>query len=78
LGACHSFERRDRAATIKKAMPVQSRSPVKKYNTTATKFAGIRTRNSLIKTTIIKPIIIKTISAVNSSSKFPESKEQPS
>jgi hypothetical protein len=40
-------------------MPVQNRSPVKKYTTAATIIAGISTRNSFIRIIITKPIITR-------------------
>ena len=40
-------------------MPVQNRSPVKKYTTIATKIAGISTRKSLMRIIITKPIMTK-------------------
>ena len=44
-------------------MPVQNRSPpVKNYTMIATIMAGISTRNSFIRTIIIKPMMIRTIS----------------
>jgi hypothetical protein len=50
----------DKSATITKAMPVQNRSwPVRKYTMAATMIAGIRTKNSFMRTIIIKPIIIR-------------------
>jgi hypothetical protein len=43
-------------------MPVQNKSPpVRKYTTIATRTAGIRTKNSLIRMIIIKPIMTSTI-----------------
>jgi hypothetical protein len=51
----------DRSATIRKAMPVQNRSPVKKYTMAATMIAGISTRNSFIRIIITKPIITRMI-----------------
>ncbi len=42
-------------------MPVQNRSPVKKYTMAATIIAGIRIRNSFIRTIIIKPIMTRTM-----------------
>ena len=49
----------DKRATIRKAIPVQNRSPVKKYTIAATMMAGIRTRNSFIRTIITKPIMTR-------------------
>ena len=49
----------DKSATIRKAMPVQNRSPVKKYTMAAMIIAGIKIRNSFIRTIIIKPIMIR-------------------
>jgi hypothetical protein len=61
------LDRIDKAATTKKAMPVQKRSPpVRKYTTTATRIAGIRTRNSLMRITIIKPIMTRMMRKVMS------------
>ncbi len=58
----YNFDSIDSAATTRKAMPVQNKSPpVKKYTTTATRIAGISTKNSLIRTMIIKPIMTKII-----------------
>ena len=52
----------DSAATTRKAIPVQNKSsPVRKYTTTATRIAGIRTKNNLIRTIIIKPIMTSAI-----------------
>jgi hypothetical protein len=62
----------DNAATTRKAMPVQNKSPpVKKYTTIATRMAGISTRNSLMRTMIIKPIMTKMMSAVREIPKPP-------
>jgi len=53
----YSFEIKDNAATTKKAMPVQNKSPpVKKYTTIATSTAGMSTRKSLSKTMMTKPM----------------------
>ena len=60
------MDRIDKAATTKKAMPVQKRSPVRKYTTTATRIAGIRTRNSLMRITIITPIMTRMMRKVMS------------
>ena len=48
------------SATITKAMPVQSRSPVKKYTMAAMMMAGSRAMNSFMRTMIIKPIMTRT------------------
>jgi hypothetical protein len=53
----HILDSNDKSATIRKAMPVQNRSPVKKYTMAATMIAGIRIRNSFTSTIIIKPIM---------------------
>jgi len=52
-------------------MPVQNKSPVKKYTTIATRIAGISTRNSLMRIMIIRPMMTKMTSAVRSSPKLP-------
>jgi hypothetical protein len=63
----------DNAATTRKAMPVQNRSPlVRKYTTIATRIAGISTRNILMRIMIIKPMMTKMTSAVRSSPKLPK------
>jgi hypothetical protein len=65
----------DNAAITKKAMPVQNKfPPVKNHTMMATMIAGINTKNSLMRTMIIKPIMIKTISAVRSKVKLPRTK----
>jgi hypothetical protein len=75
MPADYSLDSIDNAATTKKAMPVQNRlPPVKNHTTMATRIAGINTRNSLMRTMIIKPIMIKTISAVRSKVKLPRTK----
>ena len=52
----------DNAAITRKAMPVQNKSPpVRKYTKIATRIAGISTRNILMSTIIIKPIMISAI-----------------
>ena len=71
LTANYSLANIESAATTKKAMPVQNKSPVKKYTTIATRIAGISTRKSLMRITIIKPVITKTTKAVRSSPKLP-------
>jgi hypothetical protein len=68
----YNFASIDSAAITRKAMPVQNKSPVRKYTTAATRIAGIRTRNSLMRTTIIKPIITKIMRAVRLSPKLPK------
>ncbi len=68
----YSLASTDNAATTRKAMPVQNRSPpVRKYTTMATRTAGINTKNSLMRTMIIKPMITKMTSTVRSSPKLP-------
>ena len=48
------------SATTTKAMPVQKRSwPLRKYTMAATIIAGIRTKNSFMRTIITKPIMIR-------------------
>jgi hypothetical protein len=57
----------DSAATTKKAIPVQNKSPpVRKYTMIATRIAGISTRKSLISTMITKPMITRIIRKVKS------------
>jgi hypothetical protein len=51
----------DKSATTTKAMPVHNRSPVKKYTMAATIIAGIKIRNSFIRTIIIRPIMTRTM-----------------
>ncbi len=43
-------------------MPVQNRSPVRKYTMAATMIAGIRTKNSFIRTIIISPTMTSMMS----------------
>jgi hypothetical protein len=75
MPADYSLDSIDNAATTKNAIPVQNRlPPVKNHTTIATRIAGINTRNSLMRTMIIKPIMIKTISAVRSKVKLPRTK----
>jgi hypothetical protein len=67
----YSLANIDSAATTRKAMPAQNRSPVKNHTTTATRIAGMSTKKSLISTMIIKPMITKITSAVRSSPILP-------
>ena len=67
----YSLAKIESAATTRKAMPVQNKSPVRNQTTTATRIAGISTRNSLMRTIIIKPIITKITSAVKSRPMLP-------
>ncbi len=48
------------SATTRNAMPVHSRSYVRKYTMAATIIAGISTRNSLMRIIIIKPTTTRT------------------
>jgi len=52
----------DMSATTRKATPVHSRSPVRKYTIAATIIAGIRTKNSFIRIIIIRPTMTRAIS----------------
>jgi len=67
----YSLDNIDNAATTRKAMPVQKRSPVRKYTTMATRMAGISTKKSLMRIMITKPMMTKITSAVRSSPKLP-------